>query len=170
MCIIVLVPDRLLAHIVTRWNIKKQKSLLQHMIHDKNCIITTQVAPGYILLESSQWLSKMKHEVFFLHGTAGRRVGRRLVTRTQHSSIFIIESCNMRRCSHGGSILWMYWQDVTLVDTVAPNTSMNIWLGGVWLCKKRAFSLSIINLQFFQKTNSTKSLTLLPKFSHQILT
>jgi hypothetical protein len=52
----------------------------------------------------------MKLQVFFLHSTTGRRIGRRLVTEAQQSSIFIVVTYNMIRCSHRGSILWMYWQ------------------------------------------------------------
>jgi hypothetical protein len=62
----------------------------------------------------------MKLQVFFLHSSVGRCVGRRLMTGAHQSSIFIVVTCNMICCSHGGWILWMYWQDVTLLDSMVP--------------------------------------------------
>jgi hypothetical protein len=106
----------------------------------------------------------MKLQVFFLHSTAGRRVGRRLMTGAQHSSIFVVVTYNMIRCSHGGSILWMYWQDVTLVDSMTPTL---ICLSGQVEFDFAKSKLSSYPLQtqifflskFFDKRNS-----LLPKF------
>jgi hypothetical protein len=121
------------------------------------------------LLQLQEWLSKWNYKSSFLHSSIGRRVGRRLVTEAQQSSIFTVATCNMIRCSHGGSIHWMYWQDVTMVDSMAPTLICYLarWSFDLanhafsYLCKNSSFSLA----NFFDKKE-----LLLPKFTHQILT
>jgi hypothetical protein len=90
----------------------------------------------------------MNYKYSFLHSSAGRRVGRRLVTEAQQSWIFIVATCNMICCSHGGSILWMYWQDVTLVDSMTPTLICYLARWSSTL-QKQAFFLSFVKLKFF---------------------
>jgi hypothetical protein len=90
----------------------------------------------------------MNYKYSFLHTSAGRRVGQRLVTEAQQFSIFIVATCNMIRCSHRGSILWMYWQYVTLVDSMAPTLICYLARWSSTL-QKQAFFLSFVKLKFF---------------------
>jgi hypothetical protein len=92
----------------------------------------------------------MNYKSSFLHSSASRCVGRRLVTKMQQSSIFVVATCNMIHCIHRGSIHWMYWQDVTLVDLVAPTLICYLARWSLtlqkqafpYLCKNSRFSLA----------------------------